>query len=75
MRFDPEQVTHLRMARDNSLGSLSESAIEQLGAQISDCALPFETLPHFHHLRSGSSDLPPANADSESAVDAARRVG
>jgi uncharacterized protein (DUF362 family) len=75
MRFDPEQVAHLRMARDNGLGVISESGIEQLGARISDHALPFETLPHFHHLRLDSSGLPPTNADNDSAVDAARRVG
>ena len=75
MRFDPEQVTHLRMARDTGLGSLSESSIEQLGALIGDRALPFEILPHFHHLCLDSSGLPPANADNDPEVDSARRIG
>lgn len=75
MRLNPEQVAHLRMARDNGLGSLSESAIKQIGARIGDRALLFETLPHFHHLQRDSSGLPPASADNDPAVDAARRVG
>jgi uncharacterized protein (DUF362 family) len=75
MRFDPDQVAHLRMARDNGLGFLAESGIKQLGARISDCALPFETLAHFQHLRSDSGGLQQANADSGAVVDAAGRVG
>jgi uncharacterized protein (DUF362 family) len=75
MRFDPDQIAHLGLARANGLGCPSESGIEQLGVRIGDRALPFETPPHFDHLRLDSGDLPPANADNDSEVDLARRIG
>ncbi len=54
MKFDPERVGYLALAKRKKLGQLAADHIQQLGDTLSQRAQPFDTLPHFRALQIAS---------------------
>lgn len=53
MMLDPERIGYLVLGAQKRLGLLKEAEIQQIGETIAAFARPFETVPHFNHLRIG----------------------
>jgi uncharacterized protein (DUF362 family) len=51
MQLDPERIVSLLLGYQKRLGLIRENEIQQLGESIEAMRQPFETVPHFTHLR------------------------
>jgi uncharacterized protein (DUF362 family) len=51
MQLDPEKIGYLVMAQRKKLGLFRANEIQQIGELIEAVAQPFDTVPHFRHLR------------------------
>jgi uncharacterized protein (DUF362 family) len=57
MLLDPEKIGYLVSGGMRKLGHMKSSDIRQIGESIEALAQPFETVPHFAHLRTSPKQL------------------